>query len=217
MKRLLVIMMVLCAAGASAAGSAAAQAIAPKVSFGVHGDFSLGNLPGPAIDNVKALQNAYGPGFGGGIHLDVSAATMSLRLSGDYLRYSLDDSKFRDSYASVFGEAANLISVDGGELAITSVTANAKMPVSPLPVARPYVTGGAGLAWLSVDEAKTSIAGVPGRTFPASHQDAKTILNLGAGVDVDLGVTLFAEARYAWVFTEGEKSTFVPVMLGVTF
>jgi opacity protein-like surface antigen len=217
MQRLWVIVLVLCAAGAATVAAAAVAPIAPKISFGVHGDFSLGNLPGPAIDNVKALQNAYGPGYGGGAHLGVEFATLSLRLSGDYLRYSLDEGRFRDSYAGVFGGAVNQLSVDGGELGITSITANAKMSVLPLPIVRPYLTGGVGLAWLSVAEAKTSIAGVPGRTFPSSHQDAKTSLNLGAGVDLSLGVTLFVETRYIWILTEGEKSTFVPVMLGVTF
>lgn len=91
------------------------------------------------------------------------------------------------------------------------------MGVLPLPVVRPYLTGGAGLAWLSVEGTKTSIAGVPGRTFPSSRQSAKTSLSLGAGADLSLGVTLFVEARYVWIFTEGETSTYVPVTLGVTF
>ncbi len=217
MRHLLVLVITLCTLGAAPAAPAVAQPAAPMVHFGVHGDFSLGNLPGPAIDNVKALQNAYGPGFGGGAHLDVSFASLSLRLSGDYVRYSLDEGRFRDSYVGVFGGAANLLSVSGGALGITSIGASAKMPVLPLPVARPYVSGGAGLAWLSVGEATTSVAGQPGVTFPASQQNGKTTLSLGAGVDLALGVTVFLESRYVWILTEGETSTFVPVTLGVTF
>jgi opacity protein-like surface antigen len=98
-----------------------------------------------------------------------------------------------------------------------SVSANAKVAVMPLPVVRPYITGGGGLAWLSVAEAWTSIAGAPGRTFPATTQSGKQSFNLGAGVDLEVGIKLFVEARYVWILTAGERSTYVPVALGVTF
>jgi opacity protein-like surface antigen len=189
----------------------------PKVGFGVHGNFSLGNLPGPAIDGTKSLSDAYGPGLGGGAHLDLGLPGLSLRLSGDYLKYSLDEARFRGSYADVFGKAVDQISIQGGGLGIKSVSANAKIAVMPLPVVRPYVTGGAGLAWLSVDETRTSIAGVPGNTFPAITQNGKKSFNLGAGADLEIGIKLFVEARYVWILTDGEKSTYVPVAIGVTF
>jgi opacity protein-like surface antigen len=128
-----------------------------------------------------------------------------------------DGARFRASYAGVFGDAVDQISVDGGGLGIRSVSANAKVAVMPLPVVRPYVTGGIGLAWLSVDQARTSIADVPGNTFPANTQNGKQSFNLGAGVDLELGIRLFAEARYVWILTEGERSTYVPVAIGVTF
>ena len=189
----------------------------PKVGFGVHGNFTLGSLPGPAIVGSESLKDAYGPGWGGGVHLDLGLAGLSLRLSGDYLKYSLDEGRFRDSYAGVFGGAVDQISVQGGGLGITSASANAKVAVMPLPVVRPYVTGGVGLAWLSMDETRTSIAGEPGRTFPATTQSGKKSFNVGAGADLDVGIKLFVEARYVWILTEGQRSTYVPVALGVTF
>jgi opacity protein-like surface antigen len=215
MRHLLTLVSLLLIAEVSAA--APLGPAAPKVGFGVHGNFSLGSLPGPAIEGTKALKDAYGPGLGGGAHLDVGLPGLSLRLSGDYLKYSLDETQFRGSYADVFGDAVSQISVQGGGLGITSVSANAKAAVMPLPVLQPYVTGGVGLAWLTVDETRTSIAGVPGRTFAASSQNAKTSFNLGAGADLEIGIKLFVEARYVWILTEGEKSTYVPVALGVTF
>jgi opacity protein-like surface antigen len=155
--------------------------------------------------------------LGGGAHLDLGLPGLSLRLSGDYLKYSLDEERFRGSYADVFGEAVNQISVQGGGLGILSASANAKVAVMPLPVVRPYITGGVGLAWLSVAEARTSIAGAPGNTFPATTQNGKKSFNLGAGADLEVGIKLFVEARYVWILTEGERSTYVPVAIGVTF
>lgn len=189
----------------------------PKVGFGVHGNFSLGNLPGPAMVGSAQLKDAYGPGLGGGAHLDFGLPGLSLRLSGDYLKYSLDEERFRGSYADVFGDAVDQISIKGGGLGIMAASANAKVAVMPLPVVRPYVTGGAGLAWLSVDETRTSIAGVPGNVFPATTQNGKQSYNVGAGVDLEIGIKLFVEARYVWIITDGEKSTYAPVALGVTF
>jgi opacity protein-like surface antigen len=215
MRHLLALVSLLLVVGESAA--APLGSVTPKVGFGVHGDFSLGSLPGPAIQGTKALKDAYGPGLGGGAHLDVGLPGLSLRLSGDYVRYSLDETQFRGTYADVFGQAASQISIQGGGLGITSVSANAKVAVMPLPVVRPYVTGGAGLAWLSVAETRTSIAGVPGNTFAAINQSAKPSFNVGAGADLEIGIKLFVEARYVWILTEGEKSTYVPVALGVTF
>jgi opacity protein-like surface antigen len=215
MRRLLALVSLFCAASVSTA--APLGPAIPKIGFGVHGNFSLGDLPGPTIDGTKSLKDAYGPGLGGGVHLDLGLTGLSLRLSGDYLKYSLDEERFRGSYAGVFGDAVDQISVQGGGLGILSVSANAKAAVMPLPVIRPYVTGGVGLAWLSVAEARTSIADVPGNTFPANTQNGKQSFNLGAGVDLDLGIKLFAEARYVWILTQGERSTYVPVAFGVTF
>ena len=205
----------LCVVGVSAA--APLGTVAPKVGFGVQGNFKQGSLSGPAIDGTKSLKDAYGPGLGGGAHLDLGLPGLSLRLSGDYLKYSLDEERFRGSQADIFGDAVDQISVKGGGLGIMSASASAKVAVMPLPVVRPYVTGGAGLAWLSVAETRTSIAGTPGNTFPATTQSGKQSFNVGAGADFEAGIKLFVEARYVWILTEGERSTYVPVALGVTF
>lgn len=191
--------------------------MAQSLGFGVHGNFTLSNLPGPTVEGSRSLQDAYGTGIGGGAHLDVSLVMVSFRLSGDYMKYSLDEEKFRSFYADVFGGAVSQIAVDGGGLSIFSLSANGKMNILPLPIVTPYLTGGVGLAWLSTDEAKTSIAGVAGRTFPSSSSGGKTSLNLGVGADINLGVALFVEAKYVWILTDGGKSSYVPVTIGVTF
>lgn len=215
MRLFLALVSMLCVVGVSVA--APTGLATPKVGFGVHGNFSLGNLPGPVMVGSAQLKDAYGPGLGGGAHLDLGLPGLSLRLSGDYLKYSLDEERFRGSYADVFSKAVDQISVQGGGLGILSVSANAKVAVMPLPVVRPYVTSGIGLAWLSVAEASTSIAGLPGKTFLATTQNGKETFNIGAGVDLEIGIKLFVEARYVWILTDGEKSTYAPVAIGVTF
>jgi opacity protein-like surface antigen len=109
------------------------------------------------------------------------------------------------------------LNIEGGGLRILSVSANGKLNIAPIPLITPYVTGGVGLAWLTLDETKTSIAGVAGRTFPSGSQGGKTTFNIGAGADISFGVDLFVEARYVWILTDGAKSTYVPVTVGVTF
>jgi len=51
---------------------------------------------------------------------------------------------------------------------------------------------------------------------PGVPSQTKTMFNLGAGVDFHLGITLFVELRYTWILTDGETTTYLPVMLGVT-
>lgn len=218
MKRLFPILAMLLVAGV-ARGQIAdpVSAVAPRIKFGIHGNVTLSDLPGPDIAGSKSISDAYGSGWGGGAHIDLSFLVFSFRLSGDYLTYSLDEDKFRSAYEEIFGPAVSQMNIDGGGMHILSVSANGKLNLAPIPIVTPYVTGGVGLAWLTLDETKTSIAGVAGRTFPSGSQSAKTTFNVGVGADVTLGVELFVEARYVWIMTDGENSTYVPVTVGVTF
>jgi opacity protein-like surface antigen len=109
------------------------------------------------------------------------------------------------------------MSISGGGLGILTLAVNGKMPVLPLPVITPYLTGGIGLAWVNRDEVTTSITGFPGNKFPSSSQSGKTSVDVGAGVDIKIGIALFFEVKYAWIFTDVSNSTYVPVTVGVTF
>jgi len=46
--------------------------------------------------------------------------------------------------------------------------------------------------------------------------ETKFSANLGAGVDLKVGIELYVEARYTWIFTSGETSTYIPVSIGIT-
>jgi hypothetical protein len=198
--------------------SSLAMALGPSFAFGVHANFTNSNFPGPSVSGVnQQISNSYGIGWGGGVHVDANLMVFSFRLTGDYIHYSIDEGKFRDSFRPLFGSAVDQMSIGGGGLGIVAVAVNGKMPVLPLPVITPYLTGGIGLAWVNRDEVTTTITGFPGNKFPSSAQSGKTSVDVGLGVDLRLGITLFVEVKYAWIFTDVSTSTYVPVSIGVTF
>lgn len=183
-----------------------AQSINP-ISFGIHAN-------GATINVAEPLTEVYGAGFGGGAHLDIDLVILSLRVSGDYISFSPDNDKFL-SLINGGNPGANVTSLDGGTLSIISGHVNGKLPILPLPVLTPYITGGIGLARIGFSDVDVKSANGSGTvTFDS---ETKTAVNLGAGVDLKLGVTLFLEARYTWILTEGETSTYIPVTLGMTF
>ena len=203
---------------ALAAVSSRALALGPGFAFGVHANFTSSSFPGPSTSGLnQQINSAYGVGWGGGVHVDANLMLFSVRLTGDYIHYAIDETKFRDSFRYLFGSAADQMSVSGGGLGIVTIAVNGKMPILPLPIVTPYITGGIGLAWVNRDEVTTSITGFPGNKFPSSSQSGKTSIAVGAGVDLKLGINLFLEVKYAWIFTDVATSTYVPVTVGVTF
>ncbi|MBP1691256.1 MAG: hypothetical protein H6Q32_608, partial [Bacteroidetes bacterium] len=151
------------------------------------------------------------------LHLDVQLAMVSFRISGDYLSFSPDNDKYRQGLEGIIGTAAGQFSVDGGGITMLSGNLNAKMAILPLPVVKPYLTGGIGLARLSVDDARVMQNGIETKAYGGFSSETCTAWNLGAGVDLSIGVTLFLEVKYMWIVTEPETSTLVPVTIGVTF
>jgi hypothetical protein len=207
MKRLLLCFALL------AAWVANAQPLGPQLKFGVHGNVANLNVAEP-------LNEVYGLGYGGGAHLDVKFVLLSVRVSGDYITFSPDNDKFRSAVSRYVGNLASGVTYEGGKVNIFSTNVNAKFVLLPLPIVNPYLTGGVGLASLSVGEGKVLLNGAPvaGSTIPAVPGETKPSINIGAGVDLDLpGLSLFLEAKYFWVFTEGDKVKFLPISLGITF
>lgn len=189
----------------------------PSVHFGVHATFMNANFPGPNINGSDALKDVYGAGFGAGAHLDIRLAMLSLRISGDYLAFSPDNDKYRQGLEAIIGTAAGQFSVSGGGITMWSGNLNAKMEILPLPIIKPYLTGGVGFAKLTIDDAKVLQNNVETKAFKGFSSETKTMWNLGAGVDLDIGVTLYLEVKYMWVLTDSKTSTLVPVTIGITF
>jgi opacity protein-like surface antigen len=189
----------------------------PSVDFGLHANVTLLNLPGPDVMGSRPLKDVYGAGYGGGVHVDIAFLAFGVRLSGDYITFSPDNDKYRAALASLTGNAASDFSIDGGRVNIISVNANGKLKIVPLPIVSPYVTGGVGLARISTDAASVVFQGAPTGAYPSFASETQSAVDLGAGVDINLGLSLFVEAKYTWIFTEGQTSTYVPVTVGVTF
>jgi opacity protein-like surface antigen len=197
------------------------------VSFGLHGNalnFKLANdivakVSGSQVTSTQglALQEVYGLGLGGGLHLDFSLPIISFRVSGDYLTLSPDNSKFQ----SLLGGISPLLAtatVDGGRITMIGGSVNLKLNILPLPVIKPYATGGVGLTNLKMDDVNVK---TPLGSFSSSllkTQTAKTF-NVGAGVDIELGgIALFAELKVNWVFLEEGTSVQLPIgTVGITF
>lgn len=204
MKRLAVILACLCI------GVAAAPAQV-SLGWGVHGN-------GASLDVKEKLSSVYGWGYGGGAHVDLNLLMLTLRFSGDYTTFAPDQDKYRNELAQLLGNAAAGYTVDGGNVNILSASVNAKWNILPLPVVKPYLTGGIGLTQLSSGDLTVRYQGNPVGSFPKVEGETKTAFNAGAGVDLSLGpVTLFAEARYTWIMTEGTATKYLPISVGITF
>jgi len=194
-----------------------AGALAQSIGFGAHANIANLNLGLPASSNVGGLlKDAYGPGYGGGAHLDIGLVGFTFRVSGDYLSFSPDNEKYRQALAGLLGNSASGYTIEGGKVTIWSGSVNAQLPILPLPVIKPYLTGGIGFANVKADDATVTYLGNPVGNPPGVPSQTKTMFNLGAGVDFHLGITLFVELRYTWILTDGETTTYLPVMLGVT-
>lgn len=160
----------------------------------------------------------YGAGYGGGVHLDISLPILfSIRVAGDYTTYSPDIDKFKGVYASLNpGSSASGFEIDGGRFNIFSLAANGKLGL-PIPILSPYLTAGAGIASISVSDATVKYQGQPFNTIAGDKSGTNASVNFGAGVELSLVITLYLEAKYTVIFTEGGSSSFVPVSLGITF
>lgn len=187
-----------------------------RFAFGVQGDFANLNIAAP-------LDKVYGSGFGGGLHGDFRLGFVTLRLNGDYLRFGAD----HDAYTTLIYNVLLVdypdllrqeITVDGGgAISILSFGLNGKFNF-PGPAISPYAIAGLGTATLSISDLQATIQGAPATIVTGLLNQTKFMMNLGAGIDFPLGTTtLFLEAKYTWVFTDNEKSTYIPVTLGVTF
>lgn len=210
MKRLLLF----CAVVAACTASAGAQGL----RFGVQGDFVNFNL-GVASANVQIPQigsldvsslvtQIYGLGYGGGIHFDVDMGLLAFRLSGDYIMLSPDKQK----YQSLLGPIGPQVMIDGGRIDIYSGNLNLKFNILPLPVIHVYVTGGAGIVDIKMNDATLSLGTIKLATVKAFDTQTKPTLNAGAGVDIRLGpIALYAELKVNFIMTTGKTSSEVPL------
>jgi len=203
---------------------------AQSIGFGVHGNMINSNLNAtlkqivgapPSTGTVEiALEEIYGIGWGGGVHLDLDLGFLSFRLYGDYVTLAPDQEKFKSLIQQVLPGSTSVVYVDGGKVEMWSGNINAKLNLLPLPIFKIYATGGLGLASVKSTPANLKVGTTP-VSFPILATQTATTMNVGGGTDISLGgLTLFAEIKFNWLFLkEGAgTSTMVPIATaGLTF
>lgn len=139
----------------------------------------------------------FGDGYDSGFNLSAhvgfrpSSTPVGFRIEGMYNRFDFKGSSALDIHSNIIAGTGNVV---------FSRTA-APGSVSP------YFIGGAGLYNLKVDS-----------DIGSSDSETKFGLNAGAGLDIPLsGIGVFIEARYHYVFTDGSKLAFIPLVVGVRF
>ena len=114
---------------------------------------------------------------------------------------------------------ASRFNIDGGKIDLYSGSLNLKLTILPIPVFKPYITGGGGLARVSSTEARITFDN--NQIYKVTPLASQTVsaLNAGAGVDLAFGgLTLYAELRVNFVFTDPKTTVQVPIgSVGLTF
>jgi opacity protein-like surface antigen len=200
------------------------------VGFGIQGNvtnFKIGGdlaritgLGAPSSNTTSlALQEVYGLGVGGGIHFDIGLPFLSFRVSGDYLTLSPDNTKFQTFVRTYVGLPGATVAVDGGRITMLSGNVNLKLNILPIPVFKPYITGGAGMANVKADDLSISVGALKVTGFQLIQTQTVTTFNLGAGIDLDfVGLVIFGEVKVNWVMLKEGSSVEVPIAtVGLTF
>lgn len=159
---------------------------------------TLGLGGGPTFP-TGSLSNAYGTGFNGMINLGlgVPAFPLGFRANGLFDQLPVKS-------ATGFS----------GHTQIYSVSANAILTTTGIPIVAPYLIGGVGYYnnHYSVNLSGTTV--VAGGSTTANN------LGINGGGGFRFGVatlSLFAEVRYHYVFNGSSHYQFVPITVGVMF
>ncbi|MHB1298670.1 MAG: outer membrane beta-barrel protein [Gemmatimonadaceae bacterium] len=128
-------------------------------------------------------------GFHAGLHVNmpIGSGAVSVRVDGDYGRY--DGEGLLVDNVTMIGGMANLV--------VNARTSGGWMP---------YAFGGVGMYNTEVESG------------PFDVDDTDFAYNLGVGFDFGMGrASLFAEARWLSIQTEGDATNALPVVLGLRF
>ncbi len=212
---------------------ATVRAQSSPFSLGIQGDITNVNVGGGSITAIQIsngtvagiggnVQDLFGIGYGGGLHVDMNLGLLTFRLQGDYITLSPDNAKLQSMLAQITGSSslASQFTVSGGKIQIYTAALNGKLVVLPIPFFRIYGTGGVGLAALTVDEATIAMSGNPVYTVKPIASQTQFAYNLGAGVDIGSGKSfaLYVEVRLNFITTSPKTTAQVPVgIVGLTF
>lgn len=115
---------------------------------------------------------------------------------------------------------AGLSGVDGGDSRVWMFGSDGRLalglPAAPI---KPFVFAGIGIANIKQSEfgGNQFLATELNEALPDTQN--KVYYNIGGGVELKFGpsLNLFVQGRYVSVATEGDKTTFVPITVGLKF
>jgi outer membrane protein with beta-barrel domain len=174
-----------------AGSTLASKAASAQEQSGTSTQFSLGggvDLP------MGDFDDAANTGWHGLAAVTFTPATwpVGIQIDGNYGKFP-DDSPLDQNLQMIYG-TGNIVY---------------RFQTSPESTFRPYLIGGGGVYNL-----KATGSDVPDGT----DSSTKFGINCGAGFDIKAGsASLFAEARFHNVFTEGSNTNFLPITAGVRF
>ena len=176
----------------AAASNANAQMPARPVKLGISGGIS---------QPVGDAKDAFKMGFDVGALAELHAPAIPVALRGEFMyhRYNMKD------------EVASALGATSGNSRMLIGTANLVYSLPVPGLVKPYLIGGVGLY---NGKSKLEVDGSSSES-PSSTDFG---LNGGAGVEFGLaGLSSFVEARFHSVSTEGSRTNFVPVTVGIKF
>lgn len=107
------------------------------------------------------------------------------------------------------------ITIEGGTVSITEMLASFRFDLTATRF-RPYVLAGLGAGVLAASD--TTISSPTTSRSTSIDTEVDFAFTAGIGVRGDLGgVSIFCQARYGTIFTEGDRTNYIPVTVGVSF
>jgi hypothetical protein len=167
---------------------AAVCLLAPLSARG-QGAFTLGVGPSFPVGNIGKYA---GTGFDvlGAFAFPIPYTPVAVRLEGQFDQFGYDHI---DGNARVFSGTANAVYSFRGS------------------ILRPYVIGGFGLYHAP------HIETVNGNIVTTSNYASGVNAGIGVRAGGVAGLGLFAEVRFHYVFTPGDRAEFLPLTIGITF
>jgi opacity protein-like surface antigen len=198
MKKILAILAILLAFSVSAS----AQIPSSPVSFYAGGALSIPSGPDSFKDTFKF-------GYHGSLGIGYSMSPM-IELMGkvEYHTFGIDFANVLPGYSG----GSNKMLMYGVDVKLSP-----SLPAMPI---KPYILAGVGMANVKQSEftGPASLAlGVLNSFIP--EDQTKMYWNAGVGMNLlsNPVMSLFAQARYVSVATDGESSQFIPITIGVKF
>lgn len=156
---------------------------------------------GAAFPSSSSFNDAYKTGFNAGLGIGIPVhSQIEGVLMARYDRFGLD--------------APSGVDIDGGAFSSLSATANLKLngPTMTSRVA-PYGFAGAGVFRTAVGDQESGSVSLEG------DSEVDFGLQFGAGLSFGMSprANLLVEPNYVLVFSEGERTTFLPVRIGASF